>query len=54
MANINATVNSPLIAQTALTTLLARFPVLEHIAADFSNQSVKFNQDIITHHVRQP
>jgi len=28
MSNSNATVNSPLIAQTALTTLLAKFPIL--------------------------
>ena len=52
MPNLNATVNAPLIAQTALTTLLARFPVLEHIATDFSHESVKFNQDIITHIVQ--
>ena len=49
MANTNATVNSAIIAQTALTTLLARFPMLNQIATDFSSESVKFNQDIITH-----
>ncbi len=49
MPNQNATVNAPLIAQTALTTLLAKFPLLNQIATDFSDQSVKFNQDIITH-----
>jgi hypothetical protein len=49
MPNTNATVNSAIIAQTALTTLLARFPVLNQIATDFSSASVKFNQDIITH-----
>ena len=49
MANTNATVNAPLIAQTALNTLLAKFPILNQIATDFSEQSVKFNQDIITH-----
>jgi hypothetical protein len=49
MANTNATVNSPLIAQTALTTLLAKFPMLGRIATDFSSASVKFNQDIVTH-----
>lgn len=49
MPNSNATVNAPLIAQTALTTLLAKFPVLNQIATDFSSDSVKFNQDIITH-----
>jgi len=49
MPNNNSTVNAPLIAQQALTTLLAKFPVLTQIATDFSDQSVKFNQDIITH-----
>ena len=49
MSNSNATVNSPLIAQTALTTLLAKFPILSRIATDFSSASVKFNQDIVTH-----
>ena len=49
MPNQNATVNAPLIAQQALTTLLAKFPVLTQIATDFSDQSVKFNQDIVTH-----
>jgi hypothetical protein len=49
MPNSNATVNSPLIAQTALTTLLAKFPILSRIATDFSSASVKFNQDIVTH-----
>lgn len=49
MPNNNATVNAPLIAQQALTTLLAKFPCLCCIATDFSDQSVKFNQDIITH-----
>ena len=49
MSNTNATVNSPLIAQTALMTLLAKFPILGRIATDFSSASVKFNQDIITH-----
>jgi hypothetical protein len=49
MSNSNATVNSPLIAQTALTTLLAKFPILNRIATDFSSASVKFNQDIVTH-----
>lgn len=49
MANSNATVNAALIAQSALTTLLAKFPVLSQIATDFSGASVKFNQDIITH-----
>ena len=49
MANQNATVNAPLIAQQALTTLLAKFPVLTQIATDFSDQSVKFQQDIVTH-----
>ena len=52
MANQNATVNAPLIAQTALTTLLATFPLLNQIATDFSDQAVKFNQDIITHIVQ--
>ena len=50
--NSDGTVNGPLIAQTALTTLLATFPVLTNIATDFSDQSVKFNQDIITHIVQ--
>jgi hypothetical protein len=49
MPNSNATVNSPLIAQTALITLLAKFPILSRIATDFSSASVKFNQDIVTH-----
>jgi len=49
MPNNNSTVNAPLIAQQALTTLLAKFPVLTQIATDFSDQSVKFNQDIVTH-----
>jgi len=49
MSNNNATVNSPLIAQTALNTLLAKFPILSRIATDFSSASVKFNQDIVTH-----
>lgn len=49
MSNTNATVNAPLIAQSALTTLLAKFPVLGQIATDFSDASVKFNQDIVTH-----
>lgn len=49
MPNSNATVNSPLIAQTALNTLLAKFPILSRIATDFSSSSVKFNQDIVTH-----
>ena len=49
MSNTNATVNSAIIAQTALTTLLAKFPILERIATDFSSASVKFNQDIVTH-----
>ncbi|MDA3041310.1 MAG: hypothetical protein O3C27_17635, partial [Actinomycetota bacterium] len=49
MANTNATVNSAIIAQTALTTLLAKFPILARIATDFSSGSVKFNQDIVTH-----
>jgi hypothetical protein len=49
MSNSNATVNSPLIAQTALNTLLAKFPILSRIATDFSSASVKFNQDIVTH-----
>ena len=49
MANTNATVNSAIIAQTALTTLLAKFPLLARIATDFSAASVKYNQDIITH-----
>ena len=49
MPNINATVNAPLIAQQALTTLLAKFPILTEIATDFSDQAVKFQQDIITH-----
>ena len=49
MPNVNATVNSPLIAQTALNTLLAKFPLLSRIATDFSSASVKFNQDIVTH-----
>lgn len=49
MPNSNATVNAPLIAQTALTTLLAKFPLLGQIATDFSGDSVKFNQDIVTH-----
>ena len=50
--NSDGTVNGPLIAQTALTTLLATFPVLTQIATDFSDQAVKFNQDIITHIVQ--
>ncbi|MEI6676842.1 MAG: hypothetical protein WCO57_16855 [Verrucomicrobiota bacterium] len=49
MSNTNATVNSPLIAQAALTTLLAKFPILGRIATDFSSASVKFKQDIVTH-----
>jgi hypothetical protein len=49
MSNTNATVNSPLIAQTALMTLLAKFPILSRIATDFSSASVKFKQDIVTH-----
>lgn len=49
MSNTNATVNSAIIAQTALNTLLARFPLLGQIATDFSAASVKFNQDIVTH-----
>jgi len=49
MPNTNATVNAPLIAQQALTTLLAKFPVLTQIATDFSDQSVKFQQDIVSH-----
>jgi hypothetical protein len=49
MPNTNATVNSAIIAQTALTTLLAKFPILARIATDFSASSVKFNQDIVTH-----
>ncbi len=49
MSNTNATVNSAIIAQTALTTLLAKFPILDRIATDFSSASVKFNQDIVTH-----
>ena len=49
MSNTNATVNSAIIAQTALTTLLVKFPILERIATDFSSASVKFNQDIVTH-----
>ena len=49
MPNSNATVNAPLIAQQALTTLLAKFPILGQIATDFSDQSVKFQQDIVTH-----
>ena len=49
MSNTHATVNAALIAQTALTTLLAKFPILARIATDFSGSSVKFNQDIITH-----
>ena len=49
MPNANATVNTAIIAQTALTTLLAKFPMLGSIATDFSAESVKFNQDIITH-----
>jgi len=49
MSNTNATVNAALIAQSALTTLLAKFPVLGQIATDFSDASVKFNQDIVTH-----
>jgi hypothetical protein len=48
MPNQNATINAPLIAQQALTTLLAKFPVLTQIATDFSDQSVKFQQDIVT------
>lgn len=49
MPNSNATVNSAIIAQTALTTLVAKFPLLGQIATDFSSASVKFNQDIVTH-----
>ena len=49
MPNTNATVNSAIIAQSALTTLLAKFPILDRIATDFSASSVKFNQDIVTH-----
>jgi hypothetical protein len=49
MPNNNATVNAPLIAQQALTTLLAKFPILGQIATDFSDQSIKFQQDIVTH-----
>jgi hypothetical protein len=49
MSNSNATINSPLIAQTALNTLLAKFPILNRIATDFSSASVKYNQDIVTH-----
>jgi hypothetical protein len=49
MPNTNATVNAALIAQSALTTLLAKFPLLGQIATDFSDASVKFNQDIVTH-----
>ena len=49
MPNSHATVNSAIIAQTALNTLLARFPLLGQIATDFSSSSVKFNQDIVTH-----
>ena len=49
MPNSHATVNSAIIAQTALNTLLARFPLLGQIATDFSSASVKFNQDIVTH-----
>ena len=49
MPNQNATVNAPLIAQQALATLLAKFPILAQIATDFSDQSVKFQQDIVTH-----
>jgi hypothetical protein len=49
MPNQNATVNAPLIAQQALTTLLAKFPILNQIATDFSDQSVKFQQDIVSH-----
>jgi hypothetical protein len=49
MPNQNATVNAPLIAQQALTTLLAKFPILTQIATDFSDQSVKFQQDIVSH-----
>ena len=49
MPNTNATVNGALIAQNALTTLLAKFPVLSRIATDFSSESVRYNQSIITH-----
>ena len=49
MPNTNATINAPLIAQRALTTLLAKFPLLTVMATDYSDQSVKFNQDIVTH-----
>lgn len=49
MSNTNATVNSAIIAQTALNTLQAKFPLLGQIATDFSAASVKFNQDIVTH-----
>ena len=49
MPNSHATVNSAIIAQTALNTLQAKFPLLGQIATDFSSTSVKFNQDIVTH-----
>jgi hypothetical protein len=49
MANSHATVNSAIIAQAALNTLQAKFPLLGQIATDFSSASVKFNQDIVTH-----
>lgn len=49
MPNTNATVNSAIIAQSALNTLQAKFPLLGQIATDFSAASVKFNQDIVTH-----
>lgn len=50
MANtLGNTNNGRLIAQKALTTLLAQFPLLTAIATNFSNQALKYGETLNAH-----
>ncbi len=49
MPNNHATIQGTLIAQKALRTLLAEFPVLRQITTNFAPEGILFNQSVIAH-----
>ena len=51
MANTIGTTKGDLIAQQALTTLLARIPLLTQITTSFGASTANFNQRVVTHTV---
>lgn len=49
MGNTLGTTNGTVIAQKALETLVARLPILRKISTDFSDEQVRFNENVIVH-----